>query len=76
MVSVLVTVVASTSREPFLAQLPPAPAGGKSYLLDTDDYLTHAKILLGSEDRTAFVQLDFHTEYSMVTGMDCDGCVV
>ena len=68
--------MASTSQEPFLTQLPPAPAGGKSYLLDTDDYLTHAKILLGSEDRTAFVQLDFHTEYSMMTGMNCDGCVV
>jgi len=72
----MATVVASTSQEHFLMQLEPAPPGGKSYLLDTDDYLTHAKVLLGSEDRTAFVQLDFNSEYSMVTGMDCDGCVV
>jgi hypothetical protein len=51
----MATVVASTSQEHFLMQLQPTPPGGKSYLLDTDDYLTHAKVLLGSEDRTAFV---------------------
>ena len=33
-------------------------------------------MLLGSENRPAFVQLDMQSEYTMITGSDCEACVV
>ncbi len=70
------SVAAVVSLEPFLKVSKPAPSGGRSFQFETDEYLTHAKVLFGSEDRTGFLQLDFHSEYTFVTGFDCQACVV
>jgi hypothetical protein len=42
----------------------------------TDEWLQEGKILVGSENRTAFVKLDFNNDVSFLTGFDCDQCQV
>jgi hypothetical protein len=71
------SVLGIVATQDFLTDAGPfVPSGGKSFYIDTDDYLTHGKTMFGSELRPVFVQLDFHTEYTMVTGFECTGCVV
>lgn len=74
--AVALSISSVVSLEPFLRVQAPSPAGGKNFMLYTDDYLSSAKMLFGSEDRTGFLEVDFHTEYTFLTGTDCDGCVV
>ena len=42
----------------------------------TDEWLSEGKLLIGSENRTAFVKLDLTSNITMFTGFDCDRCPV
>lgn len=48
----------------------------KAYHLDTDEWLTSAKFVIGHYNRTAQLLLDFNSEVSMVTEFNCKECKV
>jgi hypothetical protein len=52
------------------------PSSGKTFQLVTDEWLQEGKIIVGSENRTAFVKLDFQNEATILTGFDCQNCSI
>lgn len=64
------------SAEPFLDQLLNLEQSkvSRDFHIDTDEWLTYGKFAFGSNNRTAQLELDFNSDLTIITDLDCASC--